>query len=175
MARPGRARRTQDPAAGASSLSTVTVLYDGRRYEVGAEALRIGRGATNSVVIADELVSPEHARIFLADGGLWISDLESRTGTYVNGEPLGSEPRRLANGDKVAIAGRTLQILRGDETIFALRTLPVRETQRIRLTGERLTIGRDPVNDVVLEDPNVSRFHAEVAAEAGRVGLTDLG
>jgi len=34
--------------------------------------------------------------------------------------------------------------------------------QVVRLDGERLTLGRSNVNDVVLEDPNVSRFHAEI-------------
>ena len=37
----------------------------------------------------------------------------------------------------------------------------------MRFDGGRLTIGRDPSNDVVLADPNVSRFHAEVVARDG--------
>ena len=45
----------------------------------------------------------------------------------------------------------------------------------MRLEGERLTLGRDPTNDVVLADPNVSRFHAEVVRRDGRVELVDLG
>jgi ABC transport system ATP-binding/permease protein len=175
MARPGRARGTQDPTADDAFPSPVTVLYDGGRYDLTAEELRIGRGPANGVVIADELVSPEHARIFVSEGALWISDLATHSGTYVNGERIGDEPRPLTNGDKVAIAGRTLHILRGNETSLALRTLPVRETQRIRLTGERLTIGRDPSSDLLLEDPNVSRFHAEVSSDEGRVELVDLG
>ena len=32
----------------------------------------------------------------------------------------------------------------------------------VRLNGERLTIGRGNGNDIVLDDVNVSRFHAEV-------------
>jgi predicted component of type VI protein secretion system len=44
------------------------------------------------------------------------------------------------------------------------------------LTGESLRIGRDNQNDVVLNDPakGVSRFHAEIRAEAGGYTLVDL-
>ena len=44
------------------------------------------------------------------------------------------------------------------------------------LTGESLRIGRDNQNDVVLSDPakGVSRFHAELRAEAGGYTVVDL-
>jgi tetratricopeptide (TPR) repeat protein len=44
------------------------------------------------------------------------------------------------------------------------------------LTGESLRIGRDNQNDVVLNDPakGVSRFHAEIRAEAGGYTVVDL-
>ena len=54
---------------------------------------------------------------------------------------------------------------------------PVSGPQRVPLrTSARITIGRDPSNDVVLDDPNVSRFHAEVRRRA-RPGSSsrDLG
>jgi ABC-type multidrug transport system ATPase subunit len=47
--------------------------------------------------------------------------------------------------------------------------------QSVAFDGSRLTIGRDSSNDVVLGDPNVSRFHAEVIATDGAVELHDLG
>jgi ABC-type multidrug transport system ATPase subunit len=40
--------------------------------------------------------------------------------------------------------------------------------------GERLTIGRSNGNDIVLDDPNVSRFHAEVLPSGGLLELRDL-
>jgi predicted component of type VI protein secretion system len=44
------------------------------------------------------------------------------------------------------------------------------------LTGESLRVGRDNQNDVVLNDPakGVSRFHAEIRAEAGGYTVVDL-
>jgi len=43
------------------------------------------------------------------------------------------------------------------------------------LTGQRLTIGRDPTNLIQLGDPKSSRFHAELAVVDGSYLLTDLG
>jgi len=37
------------------------------------------------------------------------------------------------------------------------------------------TIGRDPANDIVLEDTTVSRRHAQIERQDGDVVLTDLG
>ncbi len=40
--------------------------------------------------------------------------------------------------------------------------------------GAASKIGRDSANDVVLDDPNVSRFHAEVVRADGNLELRDL-
>ena len=43
------------------------------------------------------------------------------------------------------------------------------------LKRERTAIGRDPSNDLVLEDPSVSGFHAVVLNDRGVVSVVDLG
>lgn len=47
----------------------------------------------------------------------------------------------------------------------------------VRLGGERrtLTIGRDPSNDLVLEDASLSRNHARITLDGGEAVLEDLG
>jgi len=50
-----------------------------------------GRSAEADVIVADDLASRRHARLERrAEGGLWISDVGSRNGTYLNGLPAGS-------------------------------------------------------------------------------------
>lgn len=46
---------------------------------------RIGQGARNEVVIDDDTVSTNHARLELVDGGWQLTDLNSRNGTYIDG------------------------------------------------------------------------------------------
>lgn len=45
----------------------------------------------------------------------------------------------------------------------------------VDLTETRLTIGRSPDNDIVLDQEGVSGFHAEIYTENGRSYLVDLG
>jgi ABC-type multidrug transport system ATPase subunit/pSer/pThr/pTyr-binding forkhead associated (FHA) protein len=164
---------TSGPAHVAPSLSA-TVLYAGRRLRVGAEGITIGRDSENDIALSGDLVSRRHARIHVAEGRCWVSDLGSRNGTNLNGERLVGETRALTNGDSVSIGGELLRILTGEETRTASRQLPIFGTQIVKFTGERLSIGRDRSNDVVLDDPNVSRFHAEVRVDGERIELVDL-
>ena len=96
-------------------------------------------------------------------------------GTYLNGKRLDGESRPLEQGDSIGIGDQTLRFLGGQETRIASRELPLVGIQKVIFEGARLSIGRDPANDVVLDDPNVSRFHAEVLRDGDAVRLTDLG
>src|SRR5881296_409959 len=49
-----------------------------------------------------------------------------------------------------------------------------RERSSVQLGPEPLLIGRDQQNDVVLDDPRVSRKHAEIRLRLGRYTLYDL-
>ena len=46
--------------------------------------------------------------------------------------------------------------------------------REVRLSAEPITVGRDPKNDIVLDDRRVSRRHAEVRLRLGRYTLYDL-
>ncbi|MGN6184618.1 MAG: FHA domain-containing protein [Thermoanaerobaculia bacterium] len=62
----------------------------------------IGRGPDNSITIADGSVSSHHARILRTQQGFAVEDLQSRNGTFVNGERV-VEKRPLADGDLIRI------------------------------------------------------------------------
>ncbi|MGE5618129.1 MAG: FHA domain-containing protein [Sphingomonadaceae bacterium] len=61
----------------------------------------VGRGPENTITLTDGYVSTRHAVIDYRDGAWWLSDLNSRNGTWVNGERI-SSPVRLRPGDLVA-------------------------------------------------------------------------
>jgi ABC-type multidrug transport system ATPase subunit/ABC-type multidrug transport system permease subunit len=151
-----------------------TILHHGRRITVGPEGLQLGRVPGNDIQIASKAVSREHARIVPVTGGYWIVDLGSRNGTLLNGERFYGESRWLANGDTIVVGGEPLRFLTGQETRFEAAAPAATATHAIRFAGDRLTIGRDERNDVVLDDPNVSRFHAEVLKREGRIEVRDL-
>jgi ABC transport system ATP-binding/permease protein len=155
--------------------AVAALLHRGRRIAIGSEGVSIGRAEDNDVVVSSERVSRRHARIEEHDRAFWIVDLGSRHGTALNGVRLEAEPRRLASGDAIEVGDERLRFLAGEETRMASREAAVAETRTVRLAGARLTIGRDPANDLVLQDPNVSRFHAELLRHDGHVEMVDLG
>jgi len=141
---------------------------------VGAQGLTIGRRSDCDIVVDTDLASRKHARIVTQGNECLIVDLDSLNGTYLNGERLRSELRRLSDGDTVVVGGESLRFLSGGETKLAQRSMPVHGVRAVHLQSQRVTIGRDPGNDVVLDDPNVSRYHAELASNAAGVELKDL-
>jgi len=73
---------------------------------VGRE-MRFGRGLDNDVVLDSLSVSREHARLLQADG-LYIEDLGSRNGTFVNGQRV--QRARVHPGDRVRLGATELRI-----------------------------------------------------------------
>ncbi len=84
-------------------------LPPGSEHVLDARALSIGRGGQNDVPLdADEFASARHARFEPRRDGVWVQDIGSTNGTYVNGSRL-REPHRLRSGDVVRIGQTDLR------------------------------------------------------------------
>lgn len=62
----------------------------------------LGRSRSADVCLDDHLASRRHAQLHPEGNGVWIRDLSSRNGTYVNGVRLTS-PQRMGHGDRLTI------------------------------------------------------------------------
>ena len=82
--------------------------FAGKSYDIDNKAI-IGRSPKTQIFIDNELVSRKHAEIFVKDGVVFIKDLKSSGGTFVNSQPI-SEPRKLKSRDKIRIANTILEI-----------------------------------------------------------------
>lgn len=71
----------------------------------------VGRAASADVRIDDPRVSRLHARIEMRDDGVYVEDLGSRNGTFVDGEPVVTS-RQLATGDEITLGTASI-IFRG--------------------------------------------------------------
>jgi hypothetical protein len=84
-------------------------LDEGQGYELDSAQLTIGRGGRNDIAIAtDEYASARHARFEPRQDGVWVQDLGSTNGTYLNGARL-EHPRRLTQGDIVRVGETDLR------------------------------------------------------------------
>jgi pSer/pThr/pTyr-binding forkhead associated (FHA) protein len=112
---PAQAARGGPPASAPATPARVVVarspaLEEGASFEAGPVPLTIGRGGDNALVLdRDEFASGRHARIEAQRDGIWIVDLGSTNGTFVNGQRIDGR-RRLRPGDVVKIGDTELQV-----------------------------------------------------------------
>jgi pSer/pThr/pTyr-binding forkhead associated (FHA) protein len=72
-------------------------------------ALTLGRGAQNDLALdSDDFASARHARIEPRRDGVWVEDIGSTNGTYVNGARI-SKARVLRNGDVIRVGATDLR------------------------------------------------------------------
>ncbi|UCC63400.1 MAG: FHA domain-containing protein [Anaerolineae bacterium] len=70
-----------------------------------------GRALTNTIVLVDSFASAEHARLTQRDGRWWLTDLNSRNGTFLNEVRLQpDEPAPVTEGDLLGVGSVRLRI-----------------------------------------------------------------
>ncbi|MCE9579637.1 MAG: sigma 54-interacting transcriptional regulator [Deltaproteobacteria bacterium] len=115
----------QTPAEGAATPGVVLV-FSGREPTTqvipgGARGVQIGRGQPADGGVNDSLLSRQHARIEPTADGWKVSDLGSRNGTAVDGNPV-RETVQLGPGLHVLRAGESLFLLLPDIRAFLAST-----------------------------------------------------
>src|SRR6476661_1247506 len=107
------------------------------------DSLVVGRAADADLTLADPFLSRRHTRFYRAGSAVYVEDLGSRNGTWLNGQKV-SEPAPLAVGDTIKISGSLLT-----------------------LQEEALPVHRVTQVDGFLEDGTIFRNAAEVLDRQG--------
>lgn len=89
---------------------------------------RVGRELGSSLRLSSTRVSQRHAEFFLRDGRLWVRDLRSTNGTFVNGDRVGE--RELAAGDILHFADRQFVLEATESASVPMETLRFSRTER---------------------------------------------
>ena len=101
-----RTKMLNQPAPQVGWLVITAGKRTGRDFRLG-RVTDIGRdGAKSDVILDDDAVSAEHARIKFERNQFVLYDLASSNGTKVNGKHV--QRQSLADGDNIAIGETTL-------------------------------------------------------------------
>jgi len=111
-AAPAPAPAPAGPAA-AGGLGHLKIVdpadHRGTTFTLGEE-LTLGRAAGCHVSLPDDTyVSQLHARLFRRDGGLFLEDLGSTNGTFLNRKPVNGATA-LRRGDRIQVGRTVLEV-----------------------------------------------------------------
>jgi ABC transport system ATP-binding/permease protein len=165
--------KVPQPTAAAQLVVTFGGLLP-QIHSLRGEGASIGRAPENDIVIDDEQVSRQQASLrWTGDGYELVPAPGSTNPIVIDGKPV-SAPVRLQHGARMRIgdayAGErvTMVYLAPDDGHDPMRGTIVFKDQT------RMAVGRDPGNDIVLDAPVVSRFHALVEKVGQRYRIQDL-
>ncbi|MFI2374549.1 FHA domain-containing protein [Streptomyces sp. NPDC018964] len=154
-----------------------TVMSPVRDYHVG-------RDPSSDIVFDDARVSWHHAVLRSQDGRWTVEDEHSTHGTYANGQRIRAREVGPGNvihfgspddGPRAVLAAPARD--RPQAVSHPALTHTFRQPASVRpLPTRTVRIGRDPGNDLVVDDLLVSRHHAELHVHAdGSYEILDLG
>ena len=139
-----------------ASLFIIKGANQGKRFELGAKALGLGRDNSNPVRLHDTEVSRRHAEVRRIDDAFHVFDLKSANGTFLNDEPIDRAPLRsgdqlrlgqtvLLFQDSITEAGRELTArvdmlgrASPEDRSAILRSIPIGEGSRILQAPENV-------------------------------------
>lgn len=176
---------------------------DGEPFEVDLEEKdnSLGRSTGCDIVVDEDGVSRDHARIVVKGRKATIEDLESRNGTFVNGKRV--ERQELRDGDRIRL-GPEAELEYVDERARKSRAKsqkkqaakkertasggglfhrtewvlipeePDGASRAIVLRTRVTTVGRRGAASLAIEDESISRMHARLDQEGGALFVSDL-
>jgi hypothetical protein len=98
--------RVRESAAGGGAARDLTVGLDAE-----SPARLIGRSRDADIALADPEVSRRHARFELVHGVVYLSDLGSSNGTFLNGKPVEHEGIEVRPGDDIDVGNTRISVI----------------------------------------------------------------
>lgn len=145
------------------------VIVESRTYVFSQHEVSIGRMADADVVVDDGDVSRVHGIVTRMAGEWSYVDNSSRNGSFYRGERVNRLILdRAISMNLAGVAGPIVTLEPAVDLVTGLAADPGESPSRV-------SIGRAVDNDVVVDETDVSRYHAELLATAdGVLEIIDL-
>ena len=140
--------------------------------------LIVGRSATAEICLNNNLISGQHAQlIFDENDNLFIIDLSSRNGTFINKQRIEPGiPYQLRSTDTLNLANsKGIELVDNPDDFELVKVSPKSDTINTDVSNfsttnilqkfnskKIITIGRMAESDVFLDHPSISREHATI-------------
>jgi pSer/pThr/pTyr-binding forkhead associated (FHA) protein len=99
-------KRTKRPRGEPRVLVITQGSQTGQSAALADGVIMIGRGADCQIILDDDYVSTRHARVISGENGIYVEDMGSTNGSYVNGQRI-TAPTTITMSDTVRI-GKTI-------------------------------------------------------------------
>jgi pSer/pThr/pTyr-binding forkhead associated (FHA) protein len=168
-------------------------------YELTQDVIKIGRGTKNDIVIDHPDLSRNHCQLVRLVTDYELQDLNSTNGTFIDGQRLTGN-RILQSGSLIELGDAVTfeyEIVsqpvnditppatqvntsqgspaNSDKTFFLVVKLGKEADRVYLLKNDTVTIGRDLSNDIVIQDPEVSRWHLQLERSPEGYTAKDMG
>lgn len=147
-------------------LAGIAGEYQGQRIPLSTKPLVLGKDHRKAgLVLSNPLISRSHCHIFVADGRVYIKDLESSNGTWINDEkrliPL--KVTMLESEDVISLAGAEVFQIRAviPSAIEQEKKAPLPKSPEIRPEASRKPI---PVQLIFFQPSDYAGFWKRFAA-----------
>jgi len=141
------------------------------------QIIHIGRGQDNDIVLDSPTVSRRHLKLEVTASGISVTDMNSTNGTQLDGQQIQSKVQLPW------LPGETIRVgdLRGNSVSMDIKrdvgeASPTHHPGMQKLSQfSHILIGRDPASQLHLNDPAISRRHAEIVRQDAGYAIRDLG
>jgi pSer/pThr/pTyr-binding forkhead associated (FHA) protein len=164
-----------------AGVAEVVVDYGGKevlRVPLKGPSMTIGRDPQCDLHLDNRALSRRHAMIEKRGAAIWVKDLKSQNGTFVNGERVTDVGQALNGGDTIEVGRYQVRIegveeARNDTPVLTLDGPEGRH--RFAMVGDEIILGRAPSCDIAIGHKSISRRHLRIALEGGQFLAEDLG
>ncbi len=110
----------------------------------------IGRSSDLDMVLVEDMVSRRHAKITTTDADIFIQDMGSTNGTFVNGEKIAGRAR-LTENDRILVGTSIIKVVGVDAEVASQSEAEAR--RRLEAGAQRQSTSGRPMSGVIEEIP----------------------